>query len=114
MSKRTVGNMRETVVFLQNTPTPAAGGGATDNYTTLLTTRGQLFEAGDNRSLSFGAVVDNSFMRLVCRFQTALAASLRSDTKIVINSITYTMNGMPVLIDQKKHFYEFKIQGQTN
>lgn len=106
--------MRETVVFLQNSPIPAAGGGATDNYTTLLTTRGQLIDSGDNRSLSFGAIADNSYMRLICRFQTALAASLRSDTKIVISGITYTMNGMPKLIDQKKHFYEFKIQGQTN
>ena len=112
--KRTVGNMRESVVFLANAPIPAAGGGFTDNYTTLLTTRGQLFDNGDNRAQSFGTVIDNSFMRLVCRFQTALAASLRSDTKIVISGITYTMNGMPVLIDQKKHFYEFKIQAQTN
>lgn len=106
--------MREVVVFLANNPIPAAGGGFTDSYATLLTTRGQLLSSGDNRSLSFGAIADTSFMRLICRFQTALAASLRSDTKIVINGITYTMNGQPVLIDQKKHFYEFKIQAQTN
>jgi hypothetical protein len=114
MAKRSIGNMRESVVFLANNPIPAAGGGFADVYTTLLTTRGQLFEAGDSRSLSFGAIADNSSMRLICRFQTALAANLRSDTKIIISGITYTMNGQPVLIDQKKHFYEFKIQAQTN
>ena len=106
--------MREVVVFLQNTPTATAGRGSADNYATLLTTRGQLMDAGDNRALSFGAIADNTFMRLICRFQTALAASLRSDTKVVISGITYTLNGQPKLIDQKKHLYEFSLQGKTN
>lgn len=113
MALKSIGNMREVVVFLVNNPIPN-GAGYTDVYTTLLTTRGQLLDSGDNRALSFGAIVDNTYMRLICRFQTALANNLRSDTKIVISSVTYTMNGMPALVDQKKHLYEFRIQGQTN
>ena len=100
-------------LFLVNTPAATGGGGYSDSYATLLTTRGQLINSGDNRSLSFGAIADSNFMRLICRFQTALASGLRSDTKIVIDGITYTMNGRPKLINQRKHVYEFSIQAQT-
>jgi hypothetical protein len=105
--------MRESVVFLSNTPVPAAGGGFTDNYTTLCTTRGQLISKSGSRSLSFGVVADNSFMTLRVRFQTTLANALRSDTKIVISGDTYTFTNY-TLIDQKKHLYEFQIQAQDN
>ncbi len=43
--------MRETVIFLQNTPT-VAGAGYADNYTTLITTRGQLIYKSGSRSLT--------------------------------------------------------------
>lgn len=108
-----VGKMRETVLFLQNTPT-VKGAGSVDNYTNLLTTRGQLIDNSGSRNLSFGAIVDNGSWRLICRFQTALANSLRSDTKVVINTITYTINGRPKLVDQKKHIYEFSLSSQQN
>lgn len=99
-------------MFLQNTPT-VAGAGYADNYTTLLTTRGQLIDKSGNRGLSYGEVANSNFMTLRCRFQTALAASLRSDTKIVIDSISYTFSTY-ALVDQRKHIYEFEIQSQTN
>lgn len=113
MAKRSIGNMREVVVFIANTPTPAAGGGFTDNYSTLCTTRGQLVETGGSRVLSFGAGVNNVNQTLIVRFQTALFNSLRSDTKIVINGLTYTFSDAK-LIDQKKHLYEFQITAQSN
>ena len=112
MAVKSIGNMREVVVFLQNTPT-VAGAGYADNYSTLLTTRGQLIDKSGSRNLSYGEVANNNFMTLRCRFQTALAASLRSDTKIVIDSITYTLSTYK-LVDQKKHIYEFEIQSQSN
>lgn len=105
-----IGKMREVVVFLANSPTAAAGRGQVDNYSTLLTTRGQLIKKSESRNLSFGTLNDNDFFTLICRFQTAIANTLRSDTKIVIDSVTYTMNGRPKLIDQRKHLYEFNIQ----
>ena len=104
--------MRESVVFLQNTPTATGTGGYKDNYETLLTTRGQLIDKAGNRSLSFGEIKDNTSMTLIVRFQTALANALRSDTKIVISGITYTPTNWK-LIDQKKHLYQFEIQCQT-
>lgn len=104
--------MRETVVFLQNTPT-VKGAGFEDNYTTLLTTRGQLIDRSGSRGLSFGTIQDSNFLSLRVRFQAALAAALRSDTKIVISGVTYTFSTY-ALIDQKKHLYEFQIQSQTN
>lgn len=108
-----IGKMRESVVFLVNSPIPAPGGGSADNYTTLLTTRGQLISKSGNRALSFGTIADSSFMSLIVRFQTALANALRSDTKIVISGITYTFSSY-TLIDQKKHLYKFEIQSQSN
>lgn len=100
--------MREVVVFLTNTPT-AKGAGWEDNFTTLLTTRGQLINDSNSRGMQFGSIEDNNRSTLRVRFQSALAAALRSDTKIVISGITYTMNGRPKLVDQRKHLYEFSI-----
>lgn len=105
--------MREVVTFMKNTPT-AKGAGFVDNYTTLLTTRGQFIHGSGSRGLQFGAVTDSVSARLIVRFQTALATNLRSDTKLVISGATYTMNGMPKLIDQLKHLYEFSITAETN
>jgi len=105
--------MREVVLFLTNAPTVTPGRGQTDNYSTLLTTRGQLISTSDRRALSFGSLNDETSMILRCRFQVAIANNLRSDTKIVINGITYTMNGRPELVDQRKHIYEFKLNGET-
>ncbi len=107
-----IGKMRQVVVFLQNNPSPI-GAGSKDNYTTLLTTRGQLVSKSGNRSLQFGAIADSSFMTLRCRFNATLAASLRSDTKIVIDGSTYTFTNW-TLVDQKKHWYEFQLQAQDN
>lgn len=106
-----VGLMRETVVFLQNTPTQK-GAGSVDNYTTLLTTRGELKDNGGSRVLSFGDILDSAGMILTVRYQAALAAGLRSDTKVVIQGATYTITEIN-LIRQRKHFYRMKIQCQT-
>lgn len=107
-----IGKMRESVVFLQNTPAATGTGGYADNYSTLLTCRGQLVDRSGSRVLSYGEVADNSRMSLIVRFQSALAAALRSDTKIVINGDTYTFTTWK-LIDQRKHLYQFDIQCQT-
>lgn len=107
----TIGKMRESVEFKTNSPT-AAGAGFADSYTTLLTTRGQLVRASENRSLSFGAIADNESYVLYVRFQSAIDAVLRSDVKIVISGVTYTMNGRPKLIEQRKHIYKFKLNAQ--
>lgn len=107
-----VGQMTEVVVFLANTPT-AKGAGYVDQYGTLLTTRGRLVANSGSRNLAFGSIADNQSFTLTCRFQTALAAGLRSDTKIVISGVTYTFSSYK-LIDQKKHLYEFQIQCQLS
>lgn len=103
-----IGKMREVVIFLKNVPT-TSGPGATDNYSPLLTTRGQLIDRGGNRELSFSSLVDATSMSLICRFQNSLAQNLRSDTKILIGDKTFTFSHYK-LIDQKKHLYQFEIQ----
>lgn len=104
--------MREVVVFLENTPV-VKGAGFADNYATLLTTRGQLIPNSGGRSLSTGILGDTFGFTLRVRFQTALAAGLRSDTKIVIAGSTYTFSTYK-LVDQRKHLYEFQITEEKN
>lgn len=106
-----IGKMTETVIFLTNTPV-VKGAGWEDSYSTLLTTRGQLIDGSGGRSLSYGEVADSASKRLLVRFQNNLESAMRSDIKILINSITYTMTSFR-LVDQKKHLYEFQIQCQT-
>lgn len=106
-----IGKMRESVTFRVNTPT-ALGAGFTDQYADLLTTRGQLVRNSSNRFLSFGEGVDSNSYTLFVRFQTTLDSNLRSDTKIVISGVTYTMNGRPELVDERKHIYKFQVQCQ--
>jgi hypothetical protein len=103
-----IGKMTEVVIFLKNVPT-TSGPGATDNYSTLLTTRGQLIDKGGSRQLSYGGIADATSMTLICRFQTSLESNLRTDTKIIIGNNTYTFSHWK-LIDQKKHLYQFEIQ----
>lgn len=106
----TIGKMREVVEFRQNTP-PAAGAGFVDSYTTLLTTRGQLIQNSNSRSLSFGAIGDTAGYKLIVRFQSAISAAIKPDTKILISGLLYTHSGFR-LIDQKKHLYEFDIHSK--
>lgn len=105
-----IGKMREVVDFQVNQPF-AVGAGWEDNYVNLLTTRGELRNDSGNRSLSFGEIVDTDSLTLIVRFQNNLANNLRTDTKIIIDSITYTFSSYK-LIDQRKHLYEFKIKCQ--
>lgn len=105
--------MTEVVEFRQNTPTTEEGGGDADNYTTLLTTRGQLISNSGGRGLSFGAIQDSFSFTLRVRFQSALEAALRSDTKILISGSLYTFSTYK-LIDQKKHLYEFQVTKVSN
>lgn len=111
-----IGQFRQTVVFMANTATTSATtireavttGGKNDNYSILLTTRGRLRKSNGSRGLSFGLVADDETYELVCRFQTALEASLRTDTKIIIDSKTYTPQSWEK-VDQLNHIYIFRI-----
>lgn len=107
-----VGKMREVVVFLVNNPTVNPSGGQVDSYTTLLTTRGMLVDNSGARILTFNAIEDVKAVYMICRFQTAITNTLRTDTKVVMNSVTYTMQGRPKLINQLKHLYQFELKCQ--
>lgn len=111
-----IAQMRSRVQFLVNAPTTAATaereavttGGLNDVYLTLLTTRGRLRKKSGNRGLDLGLVEIKETYELICRFQSTLESNLRVDTKILIDSKTYTIASWEK-VDEIKHFYKFEL-----
>lgn len=115
----TIGQMRQVVYFLVNTPTQSAtatreavGTGKNDVYAVLLTTRGRLRKNNGNRQMLFGMVESSETYDLICRFQSALAGSLRVDMKIIIDQKTYTPAAWEK-IDEINHLYKFTLNTST-
>lgn len=112
----TIGQFRQVVYFLANAATTNAtttrlatsSGGKNDNYTILVTTRGKLRKSHGSRELSFGLVQESETYTLLCRFETALESNLRVDTKIIIDSKTYTLQSWEK-VEQINHIYSFKL-----
>lgn len=116
VNKLTIGQMRQNVYFLSNAATVSAtttrnatsSGGKNDNYSILLITRGMLRKSHGNRELSFGLVEEAESYTLICRFQTTLESNLRSDTKIIIDSKTYTIKSREK-VEEINHLYKFTL-----
>ena len=106
-----IGKMIQKVIFKQNNPSATNTGGGTDSYSTLLTTRCRLEKSSGSRNLSFGEVMFSDSYDMTVRFQTLLESNLRSDMKVEIDGVTYTINSFQ-LIDQKKDYYKINIQCQ--
>lgn len=109
--KFTIGQMRQSVMFLANVPT-VLGAGKKDSYVIFLVTRGRLRKHRGNRDLSFGIVESVEKYDLICRFQSALESSIRVDTKIVIDGRTFTPASWDK-IDQINHLYKFTLNTST-
>lgn len=112
--------MRSSVEFLVNNATTAATtdraaievAGKNDNYVSLLTTRGRLRKKSGDRSLLAGLIESKETFELICRFQTTLESSLRSDVKIVIDGKIYTISSWEK-IDEIKHWYKFLLNASS-
>lgn len=115
----TIGQMRQVVYFLVNTPTTSATTsrevvvtGKNDNYLVLLTTRGRLRKNRGSRDLSFGLVEQSETYELICRFQSTLESNLRVDMKIIIDQKTYTPASWEKM-DELNHLYKFTLNTST-
>ena len=101
-----IGEMRQIVSFLKNTPVSDGAGGFTDNYSTLLTCRGKLRPKGGSKKLENGEFVMDSGWTLECRFQSAVV--IATDTIISVSGTLYRIQNVQ-LIDNLKHFYTFTL-----
>ena len=106
-----IGELKEIVIFKQNTPT-ALGAGQKDAYTTLLTTRGKLRKKSGNRTLSFGTLEESNSWELIVRFQSLLETNLRLDVKVQIGSRLFTINSFEK-VGEKRFFYVINLSCQT-
>lgn len=100
-----IGQLKQVVRFDKNIPTPL-GAGFADVYTTLLTTRGHLKKVSGQRANSFGDVEHVDRFDLYVRYQTDLDENLRTDTKIVIDEKTYTIQTYE-RVGEKSFYYHF-------
>lgn len=103
-------NKKGTVVFKQNTPAQS-GAGKSDSYATLVTTDGRLRKNTSNRGLQAGEMgFDNSYS-LIVRYQDAIFNAIRSDLKVDIDSVRYTIAGWE-LQNEKRFYIEFSLNRQ--
>lgn len=98
------------VVFKTNSPT-IKGGGRADSYSTLVTTRGRLRKKSSSRGLQAGELgLDNGY-ELIVRYQSTIESNIRSDIKIVIDSVTYTIAGWEK-VEEKNFYLKFDLNRQ--
>jgi head-tail adaptor len=103
--------LNKIVVFKQNTPTASTTGGKIDAYTTLVTTRGSLSKRNTSKGFSAGEHgFDNSY-ELIVRYQDAIFNAIRTDLKILIDSITYTIHSWEKM-EEKRFYLKFTIVAQ--
>lgn len=102
-----VGNMRSLATFKKNQPIQA-GAGQKDNYVTLFSVYGELNKNIGSRRLDAGEVVISSSHRFRCRFANELNAGLDKKCKVVINNITYTIDGWQ-REDERNFYYNFQL-----
>jgi SPP1 family predicted phage head-tail adaptor len=107
-----VGQLNTTVLFKTNTPT-TLGAGSVDNYTDLLTTKGEFKKMNGNRVISFGEIVEENRYMLRVRYDTDLDAGLRINGKVVIDGRWFTIASME-LVEGKKRYYQLFLNEQIN
>jgi hypothetical protein len=93
--------LKTVVIFKTKTPSSTSTGGGIDSYSTLLTTRGRFRKQGSNRSLSFGEMTFAGTYELIVRYQDAIFNALRTDLRVTIDSIDYTIQSWEKLNEER-------------
>jgi hypothetical protein len=101
--------MDKIVVFKSNTPT-TKGAGSADSYSTLCTTRGRLKKSSSVRTLSAGEMSFDGTYELIVRYQDTIHNAIRNDLKILIDSVTYTIQSWEKM-REKRFYLKFTISG---
>lgn len=91
--------------FQKNTPTTDAGGGQTDVYATVITTRCYLEKLSGSSGFPDNKIEYQKSYTLICRFQQAFKTlGIDSDSQWVINGEIYAVNDWE-LVEQKPQYY---------
>ena len=103
-----IGKLRQSGQLQVNTPIQQ-GAGYKDNFSTLLTCRGELTKLRGNRGLNDSEVVINATWEWVCRYQEAIAGvTNKKSIRWIIDGRKFIVNNYE-LIDQKKRYYRFTL-----
>jgi hypothetical protein len=101
-----IGQLRQSGQLQVNTPTQQ-GAGFKDNFSTLLTCRGQLEKLRGNRSMNNAEVEINAAWEWICRYQLAIDnVTNKKSIRWIIDGRRFTVNDYE-LIDHKKKYYRF-------
>lgn len=103
-----IGQMKEVVVFYNNSAQTALGAGFNAGYVSFVTTRGKLKQISGRKTDDFGNITFENYYILVCRYQNALAENLTNDTVLAINGQLYGITTYQ-LIDERKAYYQFNL-----
>jgi head-tail adaptor len=104
--------LNKVVVFKQNTPTSSTTGGKIDAYATLVTTKGKLSKRSTSKGFSAGEHGFDNSSELRVRFQDAIFNAIRTDLKILIDSVTYTIHSWEKM-DEKRFYLKFIVIAQS-
>ena len=103
-----IGKLRDSGQLQINTPAQQ-GAGFKDNYTTLLTCRGNLTKSRGYRELNSSEIDINGDWVWICRYQLAIEGiSNKKAIRWIIDGRRFTVNNYE-LIDQKKRYYRFTL-----
>lgn len=103
-----IGKLRQSGQLQINTPTQQ-GAGFKDNFSTLLTCRGDLTKARGSRGLNSAEVNINAAWEWICRYQTAIAnVTNKKSIRWIIDGRYFKVDNYE-LIDQKKRYYRFTL-----
>lgn len=101
-----IGKLRQSGQLQTNAPTQQ-GAGKKDNFTTLLTCRGQLEPLRSNRGMDLSETTLLNAWEWICRYQTAIAniSNLKS-VRWVVDGRQFSVNSYEK-INQKNGYYRF-------
>ncbi len=99
-------NKKGTVVFKSNSTTSSATGGKIDSYSTLVTTDGRFRKRSGNRALNYGEQTFINSYELIVRYQDTIFNAVRSDLKIEVDSVRYTIESWEKM-DEQRFYLKF-------
>lgn len=113
VKKHHIGEFRDVGYFENNTSKQPKTAGYVDGYSPIVTSVFcKLRQRSHKKENDFGQVVMISYWEMHCRFQSAIDASLLTDTKFVQGNRVFTIAGFEV-VDERDFYYKFTLNLKT-
>jgi len=102
-----IGELRSVGYFENNTAKVPYTGGYIDGYSPIvMTVRCKLWKTNSRRTDQFGQIYIDSSWNMICRFQRAIDNAIKINSKFVVGSDVYTIEGINI-IDERTFWYHF-------